>query len=181
MHSRDIDRNYGSAHNDIYTLFHNLTSHTSILVRTCLRDNQIIANNSCICAVHETFSSLKLDFDFCIELISQNDIKLIPVLHYWLMSTGSEVEWAECSLIIGTGCRVQFLAWSSPAQLVCQRAFSLLAIWCLIPWVGIMHSAEEDSLSNIACLCQSTEINTKKTYWLILYGKKQLLCCCYFA
>ena len=35
--------------------------------------------------------------------------------------------------IIGTGCRVQVLAWSSIAQSVCQRAFSLLAIWCLGP------------------------------------------------
>ena len=47
------------------------------------------------------------------------------------MPNGCGVEWAECSLIIGTGCRVQFLAWSSIAQSVCQRAFSLLAIWCL--------------------------------------------------
>ena len=61
----------------------------------------------------------------------------------------------------GTGCRVQvFLAWSSIAQSVCQWAFSLLAIWCLRP------SAEEDNLSpfdsNIACLCQSIEINNNK-------------------
>ena len=42
---------------------------------------------------------------------------------------GSGVEWAECSLIIGTGCWVQvFLAWSSIAQSICQRAFSLLEI-----------------------------------------------------
>ena len=82
-------------------------------------------------------------------------------------STGSRVERAECSLIIGTGCRVQlFLAWSSLAQSVCQRAFSLLAIWCLRPWVWILHSTKEDNLSrfdsNIACLCQSTEINNTK-------------------
>ena len=38
--------------------------------------------------------------------------------------SGSGVEWAECSLIIGTGCWVQVLAWSSIAQSVCQRAFS---------------------------------------------------------
>ena len=40
---------------------------------------------------------------------------------------GSEVKWAECSLVIGTGCRVQVLAWSSIAQSVCEWAFSLLA------------------------------------------------------
>ena len=42
---------------------------------------------------------------------------------------------------------------------------NLLAIWCLIPWVQILHSAEEDNLSpfdlNIACLCQSIEIDNK--------------------
>ena len=83
------------------------------------------------------------------------------------MPNGCGVEWAECSLIIGTGCRVQVLAWSSIAQSVCQRAFSLLAIWCLRPWwVRILHSAEEDNLSpfdsNIAYLCQSIEINNNK-------------------
>ena len=61
----------------------------------------------------------------------------------------------------------KFLAWSSIAQSVFQRAFSLLAIWCLRPWwVQILHSAEEDNLSpldsNIACPCQSIEINNNK-------------------
>ena len=59
-----------------------------------------------------------------------------------------------------------FLAWSSIAQSVCQRAFSLLAIWCLRPRVQILHSAEEHNLSpfdlNIAWLCQSIEINNNK-------------------
>ena len=80
--------------------------------------------------------------------------------------TASEVDWAECLLIIGTGCRVEVLAWSSIAQSVCQQAFSLLANRCLRPWVRILHSAEEDNLSpfdsNIACLCQSIEINNNK-------------------
>ena len=80
--------------------------------------------------------------------------------------TGSEVEWAECLLIIGTGSRVQFLAWSSIAQSVFQQACSLLANRCLRPWIRILHSAEEDNLSpfdsNIACLCQSIEINKQQ-------------------
>ena len=79
---------------------------------------------------------------------------------------GSKVEWAECLLIIGTGCRVQVLASSSIAQSVCQQAFSLLVNRYLRPWVRILPSAEEDNLSpfdsNIACLCQSTEINNNK-------------------
>ena len=47
-----------------------------------------------------------------------------------------------------------------------SEAFSLLANRCLRPWVRILHSAEEDNLSpsdsNIACLCQSIEINNNK-------------------
>ena len=43
------------------------------------------------------------------------------------MPNGCGVKWAECSLIIGTGCRVQVLAWFSITQSVCQQAFSLLA------------------------------------------------------
>ena len=82
--------------------------------------------------------------------------------------TDSGDKLAECSLIIGTGCRVQVLAWSSVTQSVCQRAFSLLAICHLGPRVQILHSAEEHNLSpfdlNIACLCQSIEINNKYVY-----------------
>ena len=80
--------------------------------------------------------------------------------------TGCGVEWAECSLITGMGCRVQVLAWSSTAQSVWQRTFSLLANWGLRHWVWILHSAEEDNLSpfdsKIACLCQSIEINNNR-------------------
>ena len=54
----------------------------------------------------------------------------------------------------------------SIAQSVFQRAFSLLAIWCLGSRVQILLSAEEHNLSpfdlNIACLCQSIEINNNK-------------------
>ena len=62
------------------------------------------------------------------------------------------------------------------AQSVCQWAFSLLAIWCLRPWwVRILLWAEEDNLSpfdsNIACLCQSIEINNNKHVWLRLLPK----------
>ena len=31
-------------------------------------------------------------------------------------------------------------------RLIFDRAFNLLAIWCLGPWVRILHSAEEDKL-----------------------------------
>ena len=59
-----------------------------------------------------------------------------------------------------------FLAWSSIAQSVCQRAFRLLAIWCLRPSVRILHSAEEDNVSpfdsNTFRLCQSIDIKSNK-------------------
>ena len=65
-----------------------------------------------------------------------------------------------------------FLAWSSIAQSVCQQAFSLLVNRYLRPWVRILPSAEEDSLShldsNIACLCQSIEINNNKHLYIII-------------
>ena len=77
------------------------------------------------------------------------------------------VEWAECSLILGTGCRVQVFSLILDSSVGLSAAFSLLASWCLRPWwVRILHSAEEDNLSpfdsNIACLCQSMEINNNK-------------------
>ena len=80
--------------------------------------------------------------------------------------TGRGVDWAECLQVIWTGCRVlSFLAWSSTAQSVCQRAFSLLEIRFQRYWVRILHSAAEDNVSpfdsKIACLCQSIEINNK--------------------
>ena len=58
-------------------------------------------------------------------------------------------------------------------QSVCQRAFSLLAIWCLGSRVQILLSAEEHNLSpfdlNIACLCQSIEINNSKYVYVYVY------------
>ena len=79
-------------------------------------------------------------------------------------STDSGVKWAECSLIIGTGCRVQVFS------LILDSSVGLLAsiqsAGDLVSGVQILHSAEEHNLSpfdlNIACLCQSIEINNSK-------------------
>ena len=75
--------------------------------------------------------------------------------------SGLNARWSK-----GRAVEFKFFAWSSIAQSVCQQAFSLLAIWCLGPRVQILHSAEEHKLSpfdlNIACLCQSIEINNNK-------------------
>ena len=103
---------------------------------------------------------------------SMYDLVTFPVIYIYIYSqvrkpTGWEVEWAECLLI-------EVLAWSSIAQWVCQQAFSLLANRCLRPWVRILHSAEEDNLSpfdsNIACLCQSMEINNNKYIYIYIYS-----------
>ena len=80
-------------------------------------------------------------------------------------SIGSGVEWAECSLIIGTGYWVQVLS------LILD---SSVGLWVGIQSAGdsvpetlvrILHSAEGDNFSlfdsKIACLCQSIEINNK--------------------
>ena len=70
------------------------------------------------------------------------------IMPTWWKPTGSEVEWAECSLIIGTGHWVQvFLAWFSVAQSVRQGALNLLEIRFQRPWVRFLHSAEVDNLS----------------------------------
>ena len=87
---------------------------------------------------------------------------------------GAKANWQWSRAIIGTGCRVQVLCLISIAQSVCQRAFSLMAIWCLRPWAQILHSAEKDNLSpldlNIACLCQSIEIdNTHVCLYVCMY------------
>ena len=87
------------------------------------------------------------------------------------------IEWAECLLIIGRVVEFKFLAWSSIAQSVCQQAFSLLVNSYLRPWVRILPSAEEDNLSpfdsNIACLCQSIEINNNKHVYTRAYVHQQ--------
>ena len=81
-------------------------------------------------------------------------------------STDSGVRWAECSLIIGTGCRVQVFSLildSSVGLSASIQSAGDLVVW---PWVQILHSAEEHNLSpfdlNIACLCHSIEINNNK-------------------
>ena len=69
-------------------------------------------------------------------------------------------------IYIWDGLSSSSLVWSSIAQSVCQQAFSLLVNRYLRPWVRILPSAEEDNSSpldsNIACLCQSIEINNNK-------------------
>ena len=80
--------------------------------------------------------------------------------------TVSGVKWAECSLIIGTGCRVQVfsLILDSPVGLSAgiQSAGDLVSG---APGSNPAFSREKKLSpfdSNIACLCQSIEINNNK-------------------
>ena len=79
-------------------------------------------------------------------------------------SNGLNAHWSW-----GRAVEFKFLAWSSIAQSVCQWAFCLLAIWSLGSRVQILLSAVEHNLSpfdlNIACLCQSIEINNNKNVY----------------
>ena len=114
----------------------------SLLANRCLR--------SWVRILHSAEEDNLSPFDSNIACLCQS-IEINNNKHVYRQSqvrkpTGSMVEWAECLLIIETGCRVQVLAWSSIAQSVCQQAFSLLVNRCLRPWVRILHSAEEDNL-----------------------------------
>ena len=86
--------------------------------------------------------------------------------------TGSEVKWAECSIIIGIGYRVQVFAASSIAQSVCEWTFGLLAIWCLrLPRFESCIQQRRQLVSfgfKNRLLCQSTKINNSK-HILTLY------------
>ena len=79
-------------------------------------------------------------------------------------STDSGVKWAECSLTIGTGCRVQVFSLILDSSV--GLSASIQSAGDLVSGVQILHSAEEHNLSpfdlNIACLCQSIEINNSK-------------------
>ena len=82
---------------------------------------------------------------------------------------GSEVKWAECPLIIATGCWVQVFSLILDSSVGLSAGIQSTGDW--VPetlWVRILHSAEKDNLSpfdsKIVCLCQSIEINNKHVY-----------------
>ena len=81
-------------------------------------------------------------------------------------STDSGVKWAECSLIIGTGCRVQVFSLILDSSVGLSASIQSAGDLAHGARVQILHSAEEHNLSpfdkNIACLCQSIEINNNK-------------------
>ena len=81
-------------------------------------------------------------------------------------STDSGVKWGECSLIIGTGCRVQIFSLILNSSVDLSPSIQSAGDLVSGTRVPILHSAEEHNLSpfdlNIACLCQSIEINNNK-------------------
>ena len=83
------------------------------------------------------------------------------------MPNGSGVRWAECLLIIGTGCRVQAFSLILDSSVGLSASIQSVKDWVSETlWVRILHSAEEDKLSpfdsKMACLCQSIEIKNNK-------------------
>ena len=86
------------------------------------------------------------------------------------MPNGSGVRWAECLLIIGTGCRVQVLSLVLDSSVGLSAGIQSAGDWVSETlWVRTLHSAEEDNLSpfdsKIACLCQSIAINNNKSVY----------------
>ena len=82
---------------------------------------------------------------------------------------GSGDRWAECLLIIGTGCRVQVFSLIHDSSVGLSAGIQSAGDWVSeTPWLRILHSAEEDNLfpfdSKIACPCQSIEIKNKYAY-----------------
>ena len=89
------------------------------------------------------------------------------------MPNSSGVRWAECLLIIGTGCRVQVLSLILDSSGLSAGIQSVGDWVSETLWVRILHLAEEDNLypfdSKIACLCQSIKTNNKYIYYIYTY------------
>ena len=95
--------------------------------------------------------------------------KMSPSQSQVRMPNGSGVRWAECLLIIGTGCRIQVFSLILDSSVGLSAGMQSAEDWVSETlWVRILHSAEEDNLSRfyskIACLCQSIEINNRYVY-----------------
>ena len=101
------------------------------------------------------------------QSIEINNIKYVYRQSQVQMPNGSGVRWAECLLIIGTVCRVQVFSLILDSSVGLSAGIQSAEDWVSETlWVRILHSADEDKLSpfdsNIACLCQSIEINNSK-------------------
>ena len=93
-------------------------------------------------------------------------------LEIWNLFRYRKIIRISCSLIIGTGCRLEVFSLVLDSLILDSSVGLSAGIQSAgdsVPetlWVRILHSAEEDNLShfdsNIACLCQSIEIKNNK-------------------
>ena len=86
------------------------------------------------------------------------------------MPNGSGVRWAECLLIIGTGCRVQvFFSLTLDSSVGLSAGIQSAGDWVSETPLGSNPAFSRGRQlvsfdSKIACLCQSIEINNKYAY-----------------
>ena len=102
---------------------------------------------------------------FNLEIFAKMLNHIIYVNIYILQSYA---KYPECSLIIGTGCLFNFVAWFMIAQSVYERTFGLLGSGFMRCQVRTLSSSEEDKFVSfrfeITSLCQSIFKNNKYVY-----------------
>ena len=82
------------------------------------------------------------------QSIEINNNKYVYCQSQVRMPNGSGVRWAECLLIIGTGCRVQVFSLILDSSVGLSAGIQSAGDWVSeTPWVRILLSAEEDNLS----------------------------------
>ena len=117
-------------------------------------------------AEEHNLSPFDLNIACLCQSIEINNNKYIYRQSQVRKSTDSGVKWAECSLIIGTGCGVQVFSLILDSSVGLSASIQSAGNLVSGTPVQILHSAEEHNLSpfdlNIACLCQSIEINNNK-------------------
>ena len=153
----------------------------SLLANWCLETSQLRIPHS---AEEDNLSPFDSKIACLCQSIEINNNKHVYCQNQVWQPIGSEVKWAECSLIIGMGCWV--------------KVFSLILNSAVGLWLGIqsadelvsgtyqlriLHSAEEDNLSpsnsKITCLCQSIvllHLNPEVHLYNFLYVSAWILC-----
>ena len=124
---------------------------------------------SILCSLNLDILSCIIMYGFLCQSIEINNNKCVYRQSQVRMPNGSGVRWADCLLIIGTGCRVQVFCLILDSSVGLSAGIRSAEDWVSETlWVRILHSAEEENLSpfdsKIACLCQSIEINNKYVY-----------------
>ena len=118
-------------------------------------------------AEEDNWSPLDSKIACLCERIEINSNKYVYCQSHVRMPNGSGVRWAECLLIIGTGCRVQVCSLILDSSVGLSAGIQSAGDWVSETlWVRILHSEEEDNWSpldsKIACLRERIEINSNK-------------------